>query len=305
MSGHVLEIRNLTVAYGVRTAVLDMSFSLPAGKTAVIVGESGSGKSTVLQAVLGLLPPEGRVCGGSIFFEGTDLRACTETELLRLRGSSIGMIFQNAGTHLNPRRRIGSQFEEMLRAHGKSDSRAQWAWDGMSKFGEVLRAYRKPAEARVCRPAALFAGISGMRADAKALKRTESEVLTALGLSDPERVLRAYPFQLSGGMCQRVSIAMAMSLHPKLLLADEPTSALDVTAQAQVLRQLLALRRAHGTSMLVVTHSMGVAACLADYIAVMRKGVLREFGTREQVLNHPADEYTRFLLRAVPKLRND
>lgn len=127
-------------------------------------------------------------------------------------------------------------------------------------------------------------------------------MLAGLGLPDPERIMNSYPFQLSGGMRQRAAIAMAMSLRPRLLLADEPTSALDVTSQAQVVREMLLMRERLGAAILLVTHNIGVAARMADSIAVMRGGELKEFGSRDQVLCAPEDDYTRYLLSSVPEL---
>ena len=133
-------------------------------------------------------------------------------------------------------------------------------------------------------------------------RRKAMEMLLRLKLSDSERIMRSYPFQLSGGMQQRVAIAMAMSMNPKLLLADEPTSALDVTIQAQVVQEMLNMRDELGTAIIIVTHNMGVASKIADYIAVMRHGKLVEFGTREQVIDNPRHEYTKNLLAVVPEL---
>ena len=130
-------------------------------------------------------------------------------------------------------------------------------------------------------------------------------MLATLKLPDTKHVMNAYPFQLSGGMKQRVAIAMAMSMHPKLLLADEPTSALDVTVQAQVVKQMMDLRDKMGTAIVIVTHNMGVASKMADYIAVMQNGELKEFGTREQVIYHPENDYTKKLLTVVPKLQGE
>ena len=131
------------------------------------------------------------------------------------------------------------------------------------------------------------------------------EMLSRLKLQDPERIMKSYPFQLSGGMRQRVAIAMAISMKPKLLLADEPTSALDVTVQAQVVQEMLNLRESMGTAIVIVTHNMGVASRMADYIAVMKKGELMEFGTRDQIIHHPQSEYTKMLLSVVPELEGD
>lgn len=133
-------------------------------------------------------------------------------------------------------------------------------------------------------------------------KSMAEEMLLKLKLADPARIMKSYPFELSGGMKQRVAIAMAMSMHPKLLLADEPTSALDVTVQAQVVQEMINLRNEMGTSIVIVTHNMGVASRMADYIVVMRHGKLMEFGTRDQIIYRPQSEYTKMLLSVVPEL---
>ena len=138
-----------------------------------------------------------------------------------------------------------------------------------------------------------------VRMSREEMHRLEEDYLHRVHLPDAERVLRSYPFELSGGMRQRVGIAMAMSLKPKLLLGDEPTSALDVTVQAQVIRQMLDLRDKYGTTLLLVTHNMGVAAYMSDYIGVMQKGKLVEWGKAEDVINHPQTEYTQHLLGSI------
>lgn len=138
--------------------------------------------------------------------------------------------------------------------------------------------------------------------DKKTLKKQALAMLETMRLPDPDRIMRSYPFQLSGGMKQRVAIAMAMSLKPRLLLADEPTSALDVTVQAQVIQEMLSMRKNMGTAIMLVTHNMGVAAYAADRIAVMQHGKLMEFGARDQVISAPESDYTKRLLAAVPEL---
>lgn len=149
-----------------------------------------------------------------------------------------------------------------------------------------------------------FLRIHGIK-DPKQRRTLQREMLLKLHLTDPERVLRAYPFELSGGMRQRVGIAMAMSLKPRLLLADEPTSALDVTVQAQVIRQMMELRASTGTAIVLVTHNIGVAAYLSDRIGVMQRGRLVELGETARVIDHPRDDYTRSLLRAVVEIDDE
>ncbi|MDO4633128.1 MAG: ABC transporter ATP-binding protein [Eubacteriales bacterium] len=172
---------------------------------------------------------------------------------------------------------------------------------------EIAMIFQHPAESMdpVVRIGDQF--YESMRAVQKTDRRTAmaraKELLTELQLEDTERILRSYPFELSGGMCQRVAIAMAMANGSRLLLADEPTSALDVTVQAQTIKVLLGLREKYGTSILLVTHNMGVVAHMADMVGVMYHGELVEWGSRDQVLNYPTHEYTRRLIRAIPKMQ--
>lgn len=130
-------------------------------------------------------------------------------------------------------------------------------------------------------------------------------MLSSMKLPDPERIMRSYPFQLSGGMRQRAAIAMAMSLSPRLLMADEPTSALDVTVQAQVVQEMVSMREKFGTAIVLVTHNLGVAARIADQIMVLRRGKVMELGSRDQVIKSPKSDYTRELLAAVPELEGN
>lgn len=257
----MLRLDHVTIAYGDRPIVKDFNMEMKPGDIISIVGESGSGKTTVIRAILGLLPDEGEVTGGDIFFEEKSLLT-TPSYIESLQGKDISMIFQDSGAMINPTRRIGSQFVEYIRVHDKSISKAD--------------------------------------AKTKAL-----HMLAQMRLPEPENIMKSYPFQLSGGMRQRVGIAMALTFNPKLLLADEPTSALDVTTQAQIVRIMMEMRKEYSASIIIVTHNLGVAAYMANHIIVMKDGVIVEEGDRDAILNHPKEEYTKNLLRAIPKMDSE
>ncbi|WKY44224.1 ABC transporter ATP-binding protein [Eubacteriaceae bacterium ES2] len=258
-SQSLLDIKDLSIAYGQNTVVENVTFQVPQGSIVAIVGESGSGKSTLIRSVIGLLTASGRIEKGSIFFEDVELTLCSDAQMNAIRGNQIAMIFQDGATYLDSRKKIGYQFVETIRSH---------------------------------------LDLSKKEARQKAV-----EILERLHLSDVERIMDTYPFMLSGGMCQRVAIAMVMVMNPKLLLADEPTSALDVTIQAQVVRLMEELKNDYGTTILMVTHNMGLAAYLADYVVVMKDGRLVEWGPAEAVIDEPQKAYTQDLLAAVPELQ--
>ena len=228
----MLELKNVTVSYGERPVVRDFSMTLKKGEIISLVGESGSGKTTVIRAILGLLPGGGKVTDGDILFEEKSLLQNTNEQWRKLRGTDISMIFQDSGAMMNPIRKIGSVFTEYIRTHEKVSKKDAW-----EKGVEMLAHMRLP---------------------------------------DGNHIMNSYPFQLSGGMRQRVGIAMAMTFRPKLLLADEPTSALDVTTQAQIVRQMMELREEYGTSIIIVTHNLGVAAYMGDKVIVMQHGKIMD-----------------------------
>jgi len=254
----LLEINDIDISYGDQLAVQDFSLKLDEGQICSLVGESGSGKTTVIRAVLGLLPGSGKVTKGDILYEGKSLLEYSTKEWRDLRGSEISMIFQDSGAMMNPTKKIGKVFVEYICTH-KNVSKAE-AWDMGVTMLEKMR------------------------------------------LPDGDNIMNSYPFQLSGGMRQRVGIAMAMTFRPKLLLADEPTSALDVTIQAQIVRQMVELVSEYGTSIIIVTHNLGVAAYMSDHLVVMRMGRIEDEGNRDYILHDSDNEYTRELLAAVPSI---
>ena len=255
----LLKVTDLNISYGSKATVAGASIELEKGEILSIVGESGSGKTTVIRAIMGCLPGNGRVSGGGIMFDGKDLLANTPQQWREMCGTEISMIFQDSGNMINPIRRIGEQFIAYILTHAPQTSKQE--------------AYQ-----------------------------TAVKMLADVRLPNPDVVMRSYPFELSGGMRQRVGIAMAMTFSPKLLLADEPTSALDVTTQAQIVRQMMELRDDFGTGIIIVTHNIGVAAYMADQLVVMQNGKVVDQGTRDEVMEHPTSDYTKKLLAAVPEM---
>lgn len=258
----VLSIRDLSVGFRtggrVVPAVQDVAIDVHAGETVAVVGESGSGKSTTAAAVNGLLPENAVVSSGTIRFDGRDIRALPERELMAVRGAGIGLVPQDPMSNLNPLMRVGDQIGEALEVHGRTSGRA--------------------TTERV------------------------HELLEMVGISEPVRRARQYPHEFSGGMRQRVLIAIGLACNPRLLIADEPTSALDVTVQRRILDRLGALTSGAGTAVFLITHDLALAAERADRVVVMHRGRIVEQGPSAEVLRTPAHEYTRALIAAVPGL---
>ena len=262
----VLEVSDLRTVISTRDgavhAVNGVSFSIAAGEILGVVGESGSGKSVTMLSLIGLLPsPPARVVGGSVLYQGREVREMSRRELRSLRGGGIGFVFQDPMTGLNPVFTIGHQLVEPLRVH--------------------LGLSRRAARARA------------------------AELLALVGFPDPEQRLDDYPHQLSGGMRQRVMIAMALSCDPKILIADEPTTALDVTIQAQILEIVREVRHRLGTGIVWITHDLGLAAGIADRVMVMYAGLVVEQGPVAEIFARPAHPYTRALLGTVPNVAGD
>ena len=256
MAENILTVENLNIAYQGVPAVMDVNFTLERGKVLTIVGESGSGKTTVIRALMGLLPVGGEVTDGTMIFNGQDLRTLSKSEWRAIRGKDMAMIFQDSGSALDPIVRIGKQFRELFKSHIE---------------------------------------ITNDECDRRAI-----ELLESVSLPNGADILRRYPHELSGGQRQRVGIAMALALDPALLIGDEPTSALDVTTQSQVVMQMLELAKEHNSAIVMVTHNLGVAAYMSDYIIVMKKGRVVDAGTPQDILENPSNEYTKQLKDAVP-----
>jgi oligopeptide/dipeptide ABC transporter ATP-binding protein len=241
-----------------RSVVRGVDLRIAPGEVVGLVGESGSGKSMTALAIMRLLPPGGAVTSGRISFRGRDLRECSASELNKLRGSQIGMIFQDPLTALNPAITIGRQLQDAIRAHEPLGHKA-------------------------------------------ALVRAE-ELLALVGIPYPRQRLLAYPHELSGGMRQRVMIALAVSCNPALLIADEPTTALDVTVQAQVMDLLDRIRTEFGVAILFISHNLELVAEICTRVTVMYAGRVVETGDVFDMFATPRHPYTRQLLRCIPRL---
>jgi oligopeptide/dipeptide ABC transporter ATP-binding protein len=240
-------------------AVDGISLRVARDETLAVVGESGCGKSVTALSIMGLVQgPGGRVAGGAIRLDGTDIAALPEAAKEKLRGDRIGMVFQEPMTSLNPVMTVGDQVAEVLRIHR-----------GLSRKEALERARLLFEEVKI--PSAA-------------------------------QRLREFPHQFSGGMRQRVMIALAVACDPAVLLADEPTTALDVTIQAQVLGLMDDLKRRHGMAVVFITHNMGVVAQIADRVAVMYAGQVVEEAPVGAVFADPAHPYTRALFAAIPRL---
>lgn len=258
----LLEVKGLRTAFrtddGEVVAVDGVDFSVTKGRTLGIVGESGCGKSVTSLSIMRLIPqPPGRIVSGQILFEGKDLLKLEESDMRKIRGNQISMIFQEPMTSLNPVFTIGDQIGEAIELHQK----------GLSK---------------------------------QDVEKRTVEMLELVGIPEAKRRANEYPHQLSGGMRQRVMIAMALSCNPALLIADEPTTALDVTIQAQILELIKRLQKELGTSMILITHDLGVVAEVCDDVAVMYAGKVIEYGSVNDIFERPKHHYTKGLLRSIP-----
>jgi oligopeptide transport system ATP-binding protein len=389
----VLSVRDLAISFatdeGRVRAVRGVSFDLYKGETLCIVGESGSGKSVTSKTVMGILGASAHIDSGSITYEGEDLTKIAEDDFHRIRGTRIGMIFQDPLSSLNPIMKIGKQITEVMIINGdhlrhkyndivldsqikyKNDlrllelakeerdftlkkknltkeekSHAKQAYlDEKARLKPIIAedkklyeekrrvaqvevrkmraeivARHKANEAPILSHLFAFKGIQDMKnayADFiaeyrryvselhvthKEAKIRALKVMQEVGIADPERRFNQYPFEFSGGMRQRIVIAIALTADPDVLICDEPTTALDVTIQAQILELINRLKAARHMSVIFITHDLGVVANMADRVAVMYAGKIVEYGTANDVFYHPAHPYTWALLSSIPDI---
>ena len=269
MNNSILEIVNLKTCFDTRdgmvTAVDGVSLAVNKGECLGIVGESGSGKSVTFGSVMGLVKKPGFIADGSIRFNGRELVGLAGKEYRDLRGKEIAMTMQDALTALNPAYTVSNQIVEVLLAHDEE--------------------------------------LSGSNRSKKEQARMKAiEMMRLVGIPAAETRLDDYPHQFSGGMRQRIMIAIALSCKPTLLIADEPTTALDVTIQAQVLELIADIQARLGMSVVLITHDLGVVAEYCDRVMVMYAGQIVESGPTREVIDNPQHPYTRGLLNSIPRL---
>ena len=297
MTEKLIEFKDLQLQFhtyfGAVKALRGVDLVVHKGETVGLVGESGCGKSQTAMAALRLTPiPPGKFAGGEIQYnrrvdgstknrKWTDILKLNESEMRKIRGNDISMIFQEPMTSLNPVMRVGEQITEVIINHQDVGVKLRY-WDRWwLRRGFVTRRYKKASKAAA--PRAI-------------------EMLRSIGIADADSMMRRYPHELSGGMRQRVMIAIALSCDPDLLIADEPTTALDVTIQAQIMDLMRALKKRTGASILLITHHLGVVAEMADRIAVMYAGKVVEEGRSEDVFGAPKHPYTLGLLNSIPDI---
>lgn len=257
-----LEVKNLKTDFytsgGIVRAVRDVSFHIPQGEILGIVGESGSGKTVIALSIMRLVPYPGRINGGEIIYKGEDLVKKSNSEMVKIRGAEIGMIFQDPMSCLNPVFNVGEQITSGIVAH-RSISRDQ-------AIGEAI------------------------------------QMLKLVNIPDPERRVYGYQHEFSGGMKQRVMIALALSNRPNVLIADNPTTALDSTIQIQFLNLILDLRKRFGMTIIYITHELGIVSKLCDRVVVLYAGEIIEIGSVRNVLRRPKHPYTQGLINSYPTL---
>ncbi|MCR4433954.1 MAG: ABC transporter ATP-binding protein [Caldiserica bacterium] len=269
---NLLHIENLSVSYRIYRGLLKVldgvSLEVRPGEKVALVGETGCGKTTTVKSILNILPRQAIIHRGKVFFKGKDVLRASDSDLNYLRRRGVSMIFQDPTASLFPIFTVGDQISTVIRA-------------------------------------ALSEDANNTQLKESSLFETALKALRAASLPDPERILRSYPFQLSGGMRQRVCIAMALATPRELLIADEPTTNLDVTIQDQVLRLISNMVAEKNISLILITHSLGVAREIADRIYIMYAGSIIEMSQTDDLFENPLHPYSRALLNCVPKLTGE
>lgn len=317
----VLKVEDLTLNFytyeGVVEALDEVNLNLKEGETLGLVGETGCGKSVTALSTLVLVPAPGRIEGGHVFFglgdSSLDLLRQDEPILRDIRGKDISMIFQEPRIYLNPVYTVLDQISEVYMQHRMKElsQKVIEKIENETKNGEagfltefeksMFKAMLENPNSFLLKIASKIPILNRYRRRLKIILRKEVvEILKAMDIADPERVVDMYPHELSGGMAQRVVTAMALVCNPTLLIADEPTTNLDVTVQFQILNLIRVMKKKFGSSILYITHDMGVVAELCQRVAVMYAGSICEIADVMEVFKHPLHPYTKALLESIP-----
>ncbi len=319
-SKKLLEVKNLTTYFfteeGVVKAVDGVSFDIYENEVLGLVGETGCGKSVTALSILRLVRAPGKILRGEVIFKGINLLSLDKNEIRAHRGSNITMIFQDPLNSLNPVFNVGRQISEVFKLHQENeikklrDERILQRKDNLKERKNLGKKLRESGD-RLSEEdkEELQSKIKKIKKDnvhvptlKDVLRDVSADIISEVGIADSKEILKRYPHELSGGMRQRVMIAMALSCNPALLIADEPTTALDVTIQAQILDLMKDLRIRFNTSLLIITHDLGIIAEMCDRVAVMYSGNIVEYASAIDLFHNPRHPYTQGLIAAIPSI---
>lgn len=320
VSQKLLEVKNLKTYFyteeGIVKAVDGVSFDIYEDEVLGLVGETGCGKSVTALSILQLVRAPGKIIDGSVIFKGKNLLRMKESEVRKFRGKDITMIFQDPLNSLNPVFTVGKQVSEVFTLHQETELKQELdklLLERRTRLEEKKNLEKTLNDEEIQLTEEEREEIASKIEELKdltrhiptlkdvALKRSE-QIVKEVGIPDAKGILKRYPHELSGGMRQRVMIAMGLSCNPALLIADEPTTALDVTIQAQILDLMKDLIKKFRTSILIITHDLGIIAELCDRIAVMYSGNIVEYATAEDLFKNPRHPYTKGLIGAIPSI---
>jgi len=302
----LLKIKRLKTYFyteeGIVRAVEDVSFSVLEDEVVGLVGETGCGKSVTALSILQLIPNPGNIENGEILFRGINLLEKSRKEIQSFRGNQIAMIFQDPLNSINPVFKIGEQISEVYLLH-KQDELLAAVSENEKKLNKIqiqIRNLKEKKNKELDELEQKKKHLSKFTSIYSVAREWAQDLLKSVGISDPEQVYDRYPHELSGGMRQRVMIAMGLACSPKLLIADEPTTALDVTIEKQILKLMKELKEKYNTSILFITHDLGIISRMCDRVAVMYSGYIVEYGVKLQLFTNPLHPYTRGLIKSKP-----
>ena len=315
----LIQIKNLKTYFfaeeGIVKAVDGVSFDIYKDEILGLVGETGCGKSVTALSILRLVREPGKIIEGNIIYNGIDLLTLPENEIRKYRGRDITIIFQDPLNSLNPVLSIGEQISEVFLLHQYNeikrelDQRLMVRKEKKKKIKKLTQKLKQNSDLTLKQKEAIKKEINELKKQTKhfpvlkdVLLDKSVEIIKKMGIADAEEIVNRYPHELSGGMRQRIMIAMALSCNPGLLIADEPTTALDVTIQAQILDLMQQLKKKYQTSILLITHDLGIIAEMCDRVAVMYSGNIVEYAIAEELFKRPSHPYTQGLIGAIPSI---